>query len=43
MHTGEYAVVFQLTEANHVGASTSTHVDNKILYTEGDRPRVHGG
>ena len=30
-------------EENHVGASTSTHTDNKMLYTEGDRPRGRGG
>ena len=30
-----------LVEENHAGASTSTHADNKMLYTEGDRPRGH--
>ena len=28
---------------NHAGASTSTHADNKMLYTEGDRARDRGG
>ena len=32
-----------LIEENHVGASTSTHADNKMPYTEGDRPRGCGG
>ena len=32
-----------LIEENHAGASTSTHTDNKMLYTEGDRPRGRGG
>jgi hypothetical protein len=32
-----------IVEENHVGASTSTHTDNKILYTEGERPRGRGG
>ena len=32
-----------LVEDNHTGASTSTHADNKMLYTEGDRPRGRGG
>ena len=32
-----------LIEENHAGASTSTHADNKMLYTEGDRPRGRGG
>mgnify|MGYP002776183843 CR=1 FL=1 len=32
-----------LVEENHMGASTSTHVDNKMLYTEEDRPRGRGG
>ena len=27
-----------LIEENHAGASTSMHTDNKMLYTEGDRP-----
>ena len=27
-----------LVEENHAGASTSTHTDNRMLYTEGDRP-----
>ena len=27
---------------NHVGASTSTHVDSKMPYTEGDRPCGRG-
>ena len=30
-------------EENHMGASTSTHMDNKMLYTEGDRPHCRGG
>ena len=25
-----------LVEENHTGASTSTHTDNRMLYTEGD-------
>ena len=32
-----------LLEENHAGASTSTHANNKILYTEEDRPRGRGG
>jgi hypothetical protein len=32
-----------LVEENHVGASTSTHTDKKMLYTEGERPRGRGG
>ena len=32
-----------LVEENHACASTSTHTDNKMLYTEGDRPRGCGG
>ena len=32
-----------LVEKNDAGASMSTHADNKILYTEGDRPHGHGG
>ena len=32
-----------LIEENHAGASTSTHTDNKMLYTEGDRTRGRGG
>ena len=32
-----------LVEENHAGASTSTHTDNRMLYTEGDRPRGCGG
>jgi hypothetical protein len=32
-----------LVEENHVGASTSTHTDSKMLYTEGERPRGRGG
>ena len=32
-----------LVEENHAGASTSTHVSNKMLYMEEERPRVHGG
>mgnify|MGYP000279394766 CR=1 FL=1 len=32
-----------LVEENHTGASTSTHADNKMLYTEGDRPHGRGG
>ena len=27
-----------LIEENHAGASTSTHTDSRMLYTEGDRP-----
>ena len=27
-----------LVEENHMGASTSTHANNKMLYMEGDRP-----
>ena len=29
-------------EENHVGASMSTHTDNKMFYTEGDRPCGRG-
>ena len=32
-----------LVEENHAGASTSTHTDNRMLYTEGHRPRGCGG
>ena len=32
-----------LVEENHASASTSTHTDNRMLYTEGDRPRGRGG
>ena len=32
-----------LVEENHTGASTSTHADNKLLYTEEDRTRGRGG
>jgi hypothetical protein len=32
-----------LVEENHAGASTSTHTDSKMLYTEGERPRARGG
>ena len=32
-----------LVEENHMSASTSTHADNKMLYTDEDRPRAHGG
>ena len=32
-----------LVEENHAGASTSTHADNKMLYTEEDMPSRHGG
>ena len=32
-----------LVEENHAGASTSTHTENRMLYTEGDRPRGCGG
>ena len=32
-----------LIEKNHAGASTSTHTDNKMLYTEGHGPRGRGG
>ena len=31
-----------LVEENHAGASTSMHVDSKMLYTEKDRPRGRG-
>ena len=31
-----------LVEENHAGASTSTHTDNRMLCTEGDRPRGRG-
>ena len=31
-----------LVEENYAGASTSTHADNKMLYTEKDRPSRHG-
>ena len=29
-----------LVEENHMGQSTSTHADNKMLYAEEDRPMV---
>ena len=32
-----------LVEENPRGASTSTHTDNRMLYTEGDRPCGRGG
>ena len=32
-----------LEEENKADASTSTHADNKMLYTEGHRPRDRGG
>ena len=32
-----------LVEENHAGALTSTHADNKMLHTEGDRPCGCGG
>jgi hypothetical protein len=32
-----------LVEENHVGASTSTHTERKMLYMEGERPRGRGG
>ena len=32
-----------LIEENHVDASTSTHTDSKMLYTEGDWLRGRGG
>ena len=32
-----------LIEKNHVGASPSTHNDNKMLYTEGHGPHGRGG
>ena len=32
-----------LIEENHVGASSSTHADGKMLYMEDDRPRGRGG
>ena len=32
-----------LVEENHASASTSMHTDNKMLYTEGDRPCGRGG
>ena len=32
-----------LVEENNAGASTSTHTDSRMLYTEGDRPRGCGG
>ena len=31
-----------VVEENHAGASASTHTDNKMLYTERDRPRGRG-
>ena len=31
-----------LVEENHTSVSTSTHSDNKMLYTEANRPRAHG-
>ena len=32
-----------LVEKKHMGALTSTHTDNEMLYTKEDRPRGHGG
>ena len=32
-----------LVEENHAGRSTSMHTDNRMLYTEGDRPHGRGG
>ena len=32
-----------LIEESHAAASTSTHTDNKMLYTEGDKPSRRGG
>ena len=32
-----------LVEENHAGVSTSTHVDNNMLYTKEDRSRGRGG
>jgi hypothetical protein len=32
-----------LVEENHVDGSTSTHIDSKMLYMEGERPRGRGG
>ena len=32
-----------LVDENHVGASTSTHTNGKMLYREEDRPRGRGG
>ena len=32
-----------LLEENHSGASTSTHIDNKMLYMEANRPCGRGG
>ena len=32
-----------LTKENHACAATSTHADNKMLYTETNRPCGHGG
>ena len=32
-----------LVEENHAGALTSTHANNKMLYTKGGRPRDRGG
>ena len=32
-----------LVEENHAGASTSTHADSKMLYTEDERPHARGG
>ena len=32
-----------LIEENHMDASTSTHTDSKMLYTEGDKARGRGG
>ena len=32
-----------VVEENHVGVSTSTHADNKMLYTERDMPCGRGG
>ena len=31
-----------LVDENHASASKSTHADNKMMYTEKDRPRGHG-
>ena len=38
----ELQLIFLIKE-NHVGASTSTHADNKMLHTEKERPRGRGG
>ena len=32
-----------LVEENHVGASTSTHADNKMLHMDAERPHSRGG